>query len=166
MSSSKPPRDEGQDRTKRDAEDRGHEMRLPEWTPPSMFPEPHPQAGIVYHWVRVMARGEPDAVNYDRRRREGWEPCPAIDYPELASALDSERRLSDTVQISGLLLCRMSVESADARRRFYAEKTRNQIRSVHRSMFQLQDRRMSWLEREGGSWTEIGGKRVATPKED
>lgn len=166
-SSSKTPRTEGElDRSKRETEDRGHEMREPEWTPPSQFPVPHSMPGMVYHWVRVMARGAADNLNYDRRRREGWEACPAVDYPELAGALDSELRLPDTVQIAGLLLCRMTIEQADARRRHYAQKVRDQIRSVHRSMFQMQDRRMPWLEREGATWTEVGGKRVATPRED
>lgn len=155
-----------QDRSKRETEDRAHEKREPEWVPPAQFPTPEPRPGVVYHWVRVSSRGMPDNVNYDRRRREGWEPCPAVDYPELVPALDSELRFPDTVQIAGLLLCRMSIEKADARRRHYAQRTRDQIRSVHRSMFQLQDRRMPWLEREGGSWTEVGGKRVATPRED
>jgi hypothetical protein len=156
-----------QDRSKREAEVRDLEKReTDDWQPPSQFPEPRPMPGIVYHWIRVSSRGQADNVNYDRRRREGWEPCPAVDYPELAHALDSDIRLTETVQISGLLLCRMSIEKADARRKHYAQKVRNQIRSVHQSMFQLQDRRMPWLEREGGSWTEIGGRRVATPRED
>jgi hypothetical protein len=167
VSSSKRPSAEGEmDRAPRETQDREHDKREPEWEPPSQFPTPHPMPGVVYHWVRVIARGAPDNLNYDRRRREGWEACPAVDYPELAGALDSELRLPDTVQIAGLLLCRMTVEQAAARRRFYAEKVRNQIRSVHRSMFQLQDRRMPWLEKEGASWTEVGGKRVATPRED
>ena len=58
------------------------------WVPASILPDPQPQDGWVFRWVRTKTLGESDNVHVSRMFREGWSPVKAEDHPELMLASD------------------------------------------------------------------------------
>jgi hypothetical protein len=53
--------------------------RSKNWEPASVLPDPAPQDGWVFRWVRTSMVGQPDNTNASKRFREGWEPVKAED---------------------------------------------------------------------------------------
>ena len=94
----------------RDQETRETEDRVTEYRPPSNLPDPTPQDGYEFRWVRVAMLGEDDNRNVSMRMREGWEPCLAEDHPELMimSDVSDSSRFENNVVIGGLMLCKCS----------------------------------------------------------
>ena len=71
-------------RTNRDAESREVETRASDsWLPASVLPNPAPQDGWVFRWVRTSTLGHADNTNVSQKFREGWVPVKAEDHPEL-----------------------------------------------------------------------------------
>ena len=62
-------------RTPRDNETREASSRPVTWTPPSLLPEPAPQDGYKFRWIRTTLNGQPDPSNVSYRMREGWVAC-------------------------------------------------------------------------------------------
>lgn len=121
----------------RELETREAEVRA-EYVPPSALPDPKPQDGIVYRWIRVGSVGQGDKKNVSQRFREGWEPVRAEDHPELFIMPESTSGLVQadfpgTIEIGGLMLCKMPVEKARARTAYYDKHARNQMESVDHS---------------------------------
>lgn len=130
-------------RIPRDRESRTTETRPTDaWIEPSKLPLPDPRDGLVHRWIRVSVRGEPDRTNESRRRREGWEPVNASDYPELYLTTDEGSRYPDGLEVGGLLLCKMPQERVQARTDHYARKAEDQTRSVEHNFFRDQERQM------------------------
>lgn len=97
------------------------------WQPPSALPDPHPREGIRHRWIRISAYGNPDPTNVSKKYREGWEPCPADEYPELMVENNSK---SGNIEIGGLILCRMSEEKVAARDKYFEQMTERQEKAV------------------------------------
>ena len=74
----------------RDNETREVEDRVTDYRPPSNLPDPTPQDGYEFRWVRTAMLGEKDNRNVSMRYREGWEPCLAEDHPELMIMSDAD----------------------------------------------------------------------------
>jgi len=75
--------------------------------PPDLIPP-----GMVYGWVRMTTRGEPDPNNTTRKARRGWKPVPAdrlghdiLQAPSLFGNTGESR--PTTIQYGGLILCEM-----------------------------------------------------------
>ena len=69
---------EGVSRTPRQARDdnqRADTQRTQAWQPPSVLPDPKPQDGFVFRWIRTSLVGQSDNPNVSYRFREGWEAC-------------------------------------------------------------------------------------------
>jgi hypothetical protein len=131
-----------QDRSNRDSETRALQVRLENWTPPEALPNPEPQDGWVFRWVRVGMTGESDMRNFSMRRREGWEPCNVKEHPEMLHLIDHDRRQGDEIVVGGLLLCKMPAEMADKRRQYFEQMAGHQMKAVDNSFFKEQDKRM------------------------
>lgn len=123
----------------RDKDMRNDEMREMEmYTPPSMLPFPNPEPGIVFRYVATHVLGQADPSNVSKRFREGWEPCKAVDYPELLLPANSD----GNVEIGGLMLCKMSEERAKARAAYYDRQSNAQMESVDNHFMKNNDPRM------------------------
>jgi hypothetical protein len=120
----------------RDADTRERKVR--QWQPASMLPDPTPQPGYSYRWVRTSILGEADPTNMAGKLREGWEPVRAADHPELM--LDANK--SGNVEIGGLVLCKIPSEFMDQREAFYTKQTRSQLDAVNNRLMQENDPRM------------------------
>jgi hypothetical protein len=101
------------------------------WTPKSRIPDPTPQDGWVFKWVRTgfPRKGEEDKGNYFNRLDEGWEPVNSEDHPEITTSYGTGSA-SGHVERGGLILCKMPLEEVQKRRAYYANITRTQTESV------------------------------------
>jgi hypothetical protein len=68
-------------RLDRELETRERTVRTKAWTRPTVLPDPTPEDGYTYHWVRISTNGQSDATNISSKIREGWEPVRAKTTP-------------------------------------------------------------------------------------
>lgn len=128
----------------REIETRSTEVRQQSWSPAHDLPTPNPVDGYVHRWIRVSMIGTPDPANMAKARREGWVPCKAADYPEISADLASFglAPTTDLIEIGGLVLCRTTVENAQARQKYYENLTQGQAQAVDNSFLRENDPRM------------------------
>lgn len=144
------------DRTDRNLETRDKYVRPESWRPAQLLPEPAPQAGFKFRWVRVSTLGQNDPVNVSAKLREGWEPVRASDHPEMQLYLDSDnQRFKDNIVVGGLMLCKTPTEFVDQRNSFYQKQADGQMQSVDNSFMRENDPRMP-LFKERSSKTTFG----------
>jgi hypothetical protein len=99
------------------------------WRPPETLPMPDEKPGWAHRWIRAAMRGEADVANVSAKRREGWEPCKAQDYPELAlSSLDATS--GGRIEVGGLILCRIPAEFMRQRDEYYHGVAKTQVLSM------------------------------------
>jgi len=134
------------DRTKRDSETREETSRKVTWRPTTHLPDPEPEDGYVYRWIRTSSIGMSDPLNVSTRRREGWEPVKAEDHPELQIMSDVNAVMPDGIEIGGLMLCKTSKENADARKAYYSSLSEKQMEGVENSFLRENDPRMPLLK--------------------
>lgn len=131
-----------ENRLNRELNTREQAARKRNWIRPDTLPNPTPEAGYEFHWVRVSTRGEADPMNVSLKLREGWEPVKASDHPEIFVAGVENERFKDNILIGGLLLCKAPVEMVQDRNEFFTQESANQIRSVDNSLMRENDPRM------------------------
>jgi hypothetical protein len=131
-----------ENRLNRELETREQTARKRNWIRPDTLPNPHPEDGYEFHWVRISTRGESDAMNVSLKLREGWEPVKASDHPEIFVTGGESDRFKDNVVIGGLLLCKAPVEMVKERNEFFRDEASAQIRSVDNSLMRENDPRM------------------------
>lgn len=130
------------DRTPREAEARTRTERPLRWTPPALLPDPTPEAGYAFRWIRLSTLNTPDALNISTKLREGWEPVKASDHPELHTHGESSSRFANSVEIGGLLLCKTPVEFTQQRDAHYRQAATAQMESVDNNFMRGSDPRM------------------------
>jgi len=144
-------------RTPRIKETREADTRKREWIPPSLLPDPEPQPGWVYRWVRTAVWGAADPSNISRQFREGWEPVRLEDHPEFKDARDQNSRWKDGIEIGGLLLCKMPAEMMAQRKAHFDNIARSQIQAVDNNFMRENDPRMPLLNPERRTKVTFGG---------
>ena len=135
-------------RASRDSETRETSQRKKAWSPASRVPSPNKEDGYSYRWVRTSTLGQADNTNVSAKFREGWEPVPADDHPELMVQSDIDSRFEGNVEVGGLLLCKNSKENVEDRKEYFAEMNRRQIESVDNNFMRENDPRMPLLRPE------------------
>lgn len=131
-----------ENRLNRELQTREKTARKRAWTRPETLPSPNPQDGYNFHWVRISTRGEADAMNFSSKLREGWEPCKAVDHPEIQLMIVENDRYKDNIVIGGLMLCKAPSEMVEDRDEHYQAQTESQMRSVDQSFMRENDPRM------------------------
>ena len=144
------------DRTPRDLDMREHEFRPTSWTPPSILPDPKPEPGYVYRWIRTAMMNSADNTNVSRQFREGYVPVRAEDHPELMLAADPNSRFKGNVEVGGLLLCKIPEATVRQRAAYYANMAQQQMESVDNNLMRESDPRMPVLRPERSSRTTFG----------
>jgi hypothetical protein len=130
-------------RNNRDLTTRAKDERPRSWAPPTLLPDPTPEPGYSYRWIRVSNLGQADPRNVSSKLREGWEPVRAADHPEISMYLDNDNaRFKDNVVVGGLLLCKTPTEMVDQRNAYYQQQAEAQIRSVDNNFMRENDPRM------------------------
>jgi hypothetical protein len=90
------------------------------------------------------------------KRREGWEPVKASDYPEIDSINDDDSRFPDGIEVGGLVLCRMPEEVAQQRKEYFDNLAKGQIEAVDNNYMRESDPRMPLLKPERRTQTSFG----------
>jgi hypothetical protein len=103
---------------------------------------PKAESGWKFRYIRTASLDKADLKNVSRRFREGWEPVKAADYPELAIESDLESRWPDGIEVGGLLLCKLPVETVDSRKAYYKDFNEKQLQSVDHGFMNDRDPRM------------------------
>ena len=130
-------------RTTRELDTREKTERPKQWMPPQLLPDPTPEAGYAYRWIRIANLGRDDAINISGKLREGWEPVRASDHPEIRLfGTDSNAKFPDSVQVGGLLLCKTPVEFTEQRNSYYRKQAEEQMQSVDNTYMRENDPRM------------------------
>lgn len=130
-------------RASRDLNTRAKDERPRSWAPPTLLPDPAPEPGYKYRWVRVSTMGQADPRNVSSKLREGWEPVRAADHPEISMYLDNDiERYKDNIVVGGLMLCKTPTEMVEQRNDFYQKQAEAQMRSVDNNFMRDNDPRM------------------------
>lgn len=133
------------DRTPRDAEKRPETARPNSWAPPETLPTPTPMEGYEFKWVRTAIFGTDDPRNVLRARRSGYEPVLPEEQPDLAMLSDSipdSQRHKGTIEIGGLILCKIPKEFVAQRQTYYREQARAAQQAVDNNLMRENDPRM------------------------
>jgi len=151
--------DERAPREPRSLENRENDTRDKSWEPASLLPDPDPQDGWVFRWVRTSMVGHPDNTNISKKFREGWEPVRAEDHPELHIMSDhkSEWGAKGGIEVGGLLLCKAPEESVEQRREYYKSHAESQMQAVDNNYMRENDPRMPVLAPDRKTHVVFGG---------
>lgn len=160
-----PRQPQAQNRDPREAQNRELETRdsfaRPEtWAPPTHLPEPIPQEGYVYRWIRTATMGIDDAMNVNAKYREGFSPVSAAEQPHIATMVDPHSRYAGMIENGGLLLCKAPVEFMKKRESYYSNMTKQAQVAVDNNLMKENDARMP-LFKEGKSKVTFGGGSAA-----
>ena len=130
-------------RVPRDTTKSESSLRATKWMPPALLPDPAPEPGFVFRWIRTSVLDKMDPTNISSKMREGWEPVKASDHPEIQVMGNAQNsRFPDSVEIGGLMLCKIPAEFMEQREAYYREVTETQINSVDNSFMKNNDPRM------------------------
>jgi len=132
-----------QERKSRDLESREQVSRPKlQWTPPQLLPDPEPEPGYAFRWIRLSTLNNPDPTNISSKLREGWEPVKASTQPKLFAMSSPQSRFPDGIEIGGLLLCKTPVELTVQRNAYYQGQADAQMNSVDNNFMRENDPRM------------------------
>ena len=131
-----------QNRKSREADSRARMQRPEMWGPPETLPSPDNRPGWTHRWVRTATMGVADPTNISSKLREGYEPCKADEYPELMMHASTEGRFKGTIEVGGLLLCRIPSEFLAQRMKYYENQNKAQMDSVDNNFLRESDPRM------------------------
>ena len=130
-------------RLARELDTREKTERPAKWMPPQLLPDPNPEPGYAFRWIRIASLGKDDATNISGKLREGWEPVRASDHPEIRMFGSSgNAKFPDSVEVGGLLLCKTPVEFTEQRNSYYRNQAEAQMQSVDNTYMRENDPRM------------------------
>ena len=131
-----------QNREKRELDTRERAERPKKWKPPQLLPDPNPEPGFAFRWIRISTLNSPDASNISTKFREGWEPVKASEHPEVVVLGGTQARFPDSIEIGGLVLCKIPVEFTEDRDAYYLDQASAQMNSVDNNFMRESDPRM------------------------
>lgn len=112
------------------------------WAPPSLLPDPNPEQGYTFRWIRMSTLNQADPMNVSSKLREGWEPVKASQHPEIQMVAVENEKHRDNVVIGGLMLCKIPTEMMEERDAFYRSQAESQMKSVDSNFMRENDPRM------------------------
>jgi hypothetical protein len=131
-----------ENRLARDMDTREIAQRSQQWMPAQLLPDPKPEAGYGFRWIRTAIMGKVDPTNTSAKFREGWVPVKAEDHPEMQLYTDPNSRFKGNIEVGGLLLCKCPIEIIRQRDAFYGKQASSQMEAVDNSFMRQSDERM------------------------
>jgi hypothetical protein len=130
-------------RITREIDTRDATKRKATWAPPQLLPDPKPQPGWQFKYIRTSVMGQNDPTNTSAKFREGWEPVKASDHPEIMHLADNNpnSRFKDNIEIGGLLLCKAPEDLMTQRKNYYADMNKSQMDAVDNNFMRQKDDR-------------------------
>ncbi|CAB4123820.1 hypothetical protein UFOVP48_89 [uncultured Caudovirales phage] len=129
-------------RKSRESETRAATMRPAKWMPPQLLPDPTPEDGYAFRWIRTSTLNKDDPTNVSSKLREGWEPVKASDHPEIRLFGASSGNFPDSIVVGGLMLCKTPVEFIEQRDAYFRQQAEGQMSSVDNTYMRENDPRM------------------------
>lgn len=129
-------------RPTRNTETREKKARTKNWVPPQQLPDPEPQDGYRFRWVRLSLLGQRDDRNVSVKFREGWVPVKAEEHPEIVTQYGFTANDSGNIESGGLMLCKIPTETADSRNAYYADQNKQQMEAVDNNFLRENNPRM------------------------
>jgi hypothetical protein len=80
-------------------------------------------------------------MNVSSKMREGWEPVKASEHPEI-QLMGAKTSIPDSIEIGGLILCKIPAEFMDQRDAFYRRQQAAEMNSVDNIFMRESDPRM------------------------
>ena len=133
---------EKSNRLARELDTREIAERPKQWMPPQLLPDPNPEPGYAFRWIRISTLNKADATNISSKLREGWEPVKASDHPEIRLFGSTTGQFPDSVEVGGLLLCKTPVEFTEQRDAYYRKQAESQMQAVDNTFMRENDPRM------------------------
>ena len=130
------------ERVPREFDTRAKAERPKQWMPPQTLPDPNPEEGYSFRWIRISTLGNNDPMNVSAKLREGWEPVKASEHPEIQLMGTGSGRYPDSIEIGGLLLCKTPTEFVRQRDTYYQRQAEGQMASVDSNFMRENDPRM------------------------
>ena len=127
-----------ENRTPRAAQTRGTDERVPSWRPPEILPNPLPQDGFTFRWIRTSTMGKDDPMNISAKLREGYVPVKSVDHPEIHVPGNAKGE----VEFGGLILCKIPTQIIEQRNAYYNRQATQQMISVDNNFMRENDPRM------------------------
>lgn len=131
-----------QNRNNREVESREQNTRPKKWMPAQLLPDPNPEPGYAFRWIRLSTLNSADPMNISAKLREGWEPVKASEHPEIKLYSVGTNRFPDSIEVGGLLLCKTPVEFVEQRNEYYSAQAESQMSSVDNNYMRESDPRM------------------------
>ena len=131
-----------ENRLSRELDTRAKAERPKSWMPPQLLPDPIPEEGYVYRWIRISTLGANDPINVSSKLREGWEPVKASAHPEIQLMGTGSGRFPDSIEIGGLMLCKTPKEFTEQRNDFYQRQADGNMQAVDNNFMRESDPRM------------------------
>jgi len=142
-----------QTRTSRELNTREAASRPKRWMPPPLLPDPKPEAGYAFRWIRIATLGKDDPTNLNSKLQEGWEPVKASDHPEIRLFGASDKNFPGNIVTGGLILCKSPVEFIDQRDEYFRQQADTQMQSVDNTYMRDSDPRMPLFKERSSSVT-------------
>ena len=118
-------------RKSRELDTREASARPTRWKPPQLLPDPKPEPGYAFRWIRVATLGKDDPTNLNSKLQEGWEPVKASDHPEIRLfGSSSNKDFPGNIVTGGLILCKTPVEFVEQRDEYFRSQADTQMNSV------------------------------------
>ena len=142
-----------QTRTSRELNNRETASRPKRWMPPQLLPDPKPEAGYAFRWIRIATLGKDDPTNLNSKLQEGWEPVKASDHPEIRLFGASSKDFPGNIVTGGLILCKSPVEFVEQRDDYFRQQSETMMSSVDNTYMRESDPRMPLFKERSSSVT-------------
>ena len=116
--------------------------RKKSWTPPSSLDAPPAPQGFKHRWIRTEVVGQMDTGNVSKKLREGWE---FVRAEEISSQLGDhdypviqEGQYQGLIGVGGLVLARIPEEVVEERKKYFRNKTSDQVKAVDQDILREQ----------------------------
>ena len=129
-------------RSPRETETRTAAERPTKWRPAQLLPDPNPEPGYVFRWIRVSMMGQDDPKNVSSSFAEGWEPVKASQHPEIKLFNMGQTRIPDSIEVGGLVLCKIPAEFMEQRAAHFSGITDREAAAVDNNLMRESDPRM------------------------
>ena len=116
--------------------------RKKSWTPPSSLDAPPAPQGFKHRWIRTEVVGQMDTGNVSKKLREGWEFVRAEEVSNQLGDHDfpviQEGQYQGLIGVGGLVLARIPEEIVEERKKYFKNKTSDQVKAVDNDILREQ----------------------------
>ena len=140
-------------RKSRELDTREAAARPTRWQPPQLLPDPKPEPGYKFRWIRIATLGKDDPTNLNSKLQEGWEPVKASDHPEIRLFGASSKDFPGSIVTGGLILCKSPVEFVEQRDDYFRNQSETMMSSVDNTYMRESDPRMPLFKERSSSVT-------------